>query len=141
MNTLKRAVEQGYLLHGSPHLTKCLEPRRARDEVKSSGNQIAVFATTNVAIAVWKAVAHQLRPDSLIGWSWNDGGTKILYAEDTELGNGYVYILSKDSFAAAADDAADYFSLTPVRPTQTIAVTPQELYKLQQEIGFQLDLH
>lgn len=141
MDILTTAIQQGYLLHGSQHLVEVLEPRKARDEAKSSGNQNAVFATNNVAIAIWKAVAHKLSSDSMVGWSWNDSGEKILYSEGgVSLGNGYVYILPKESFQAAPDDAADYFTHTPVRPVQVVMVTPEELYTLQREINFTIDI-
>lgn len=142
METFTQAIKDGYLLHGSQYFTsECLAPRQSSDEAKASGNQKAVFATSNVAIAVWKAVAHRFGDESTVGWSWDDDGAKVLYAEgEVRLGNGYVYILPKDSFQAAPDDAADHFSHTPVTPIQVVKVTYQDLLDLQSEFGFKIDI-
>lgn len=138
---LERALKQGYLLHGSPHfISECLKPRLSSDEDKESGNQNAVFATSNVAIAVWKAVAHKAGPGSMVGWSWDDFGKKVLFAENIELGDGYVYILPRNSFQAALDDAADHFSYDPVTPIQVVKVSFQDLLDMQSEFGFTLDI-
>jgi len=142
IDKLKKALEQGYLLHGSPHfISEDLEPRQSSDSAKTSGNQKALFATNHLVIAVWKAVAHKLQADyNTVGWSWDDDGEKILYAENAKLGNGYVYLLSKEAFQKASDDDADHFSCTPITPIQTISVTPQTLYQLQKQVGFQIDI-
>ena len=141
MDILIQAIKDGYLLHGSQYfISGCLEPRQSSDKAKASGNQRAIFATSNVTIALWKAVANRFGDHSTVGWSWDDFGDKVLYAEgNVSPGNGYVYVLPKDSFQTASDDAADHFSHTPVIPIQVVKVTYQDLLDLQSEIGFKIE--
>ena len=137
---LERALEQGYLLHGSPHILSELEPRQAHDKAKAGGNEEGVYATSNLVIAVWKGVARTTSETGFVGWSWNDNGQKRLYGEYLQLRDGYVYILPPDSFRPIPEDASDHVSPTEVTPIQTVRVTPTDLHTLQQEIDFVIDI-
>lgn len=150
LEILEIALRQGYLLHGSPHLINgCLDPNWAKDDYAQVGT-MAIYATNILEVAVFRAV---IRGDSIRwGYAWREGRL-ALHAENVlpedheyvlntsvELGKGYIYILPRDSYEPSGDDPSEYASHTPVQPIQTIEVTPEELYKLQKEIGFTLDI-
>lgn len=140
MDKLKRALDLGYLLHGSPHLITRLEPRQAQDDAKTGGNQCGVYATTHPVFATWRGILHK-GESCRTGWSWNDNGAKILFAEgQVELGDGYVYILPRDSFQIVEGDSTEYVSYDPVTPIQVVKVTRQDLLDLQSEFDFKIDI-
>jgi len=136
---LERALEQGYLLHGSPYIIGELEPRQAHDEETTDGNQVAVYATKNLPVAVFKGLIHGKGNSYRTGWTWSDS-KKVLFGENIELEKGYVYILDPATFQQSAEDADESFSLTPVVPFEKVQVVPDNLLSLQQQIGFQIDI-
>jgi len=132
-----------YLLHGSPEPIKgVLQPKKAYDEAKEGGNKTGVYATSNVVIAIWKAVAHKKDKKRrwMVGWSWNDNGEKVLYGKNLKLKDGYVYILPSEYFRPIVDDASDHVSLTPVSPVTKVKVSPKDLLELQDEMGFVIEI-
>ena len=139
LERLERALEQGYLLHGSPHILTRLEPRQAHDEETESGNLVAVYATKNLTVALFKGLIHGKGESYRTGWTWRDS-EKRLFGENIELGDGYVYILNPEKFQPSAEDDAESFSLVPATPIQVVEVTYQDLLDLQSEYGFTLDI-
>ena len=139
MDILIQAVQQGYLLHGSPNLLNCLEPRQAQDDETEDGNLVAVYATKNLTVAVFKGLIHGKGDSYRTGWTWSDS-EKRLYGENIRLAKGYVYILDPVGFQPNAEDPDEFFSLTPIIPLQRVEVTYQDLLDLQSEIGFKIDL-
>lgn len=127
LSTLYRAVEQGFLLHGSPVKTSVLSPRKANDLEKKEGNQEAVYATINVLVAVLSGLLHRkLFGPFMTQWS---GSSEHLdaYGENVELRDGYVYILRPDTFRVVhtddGEESNEYASPVAVEPLEAIEVT------------------
>ena len=139
ISKLRKALKQGYLLHGSPHILSELEPQQAHDDETEEGNQVAVYATKNLPIAVFKGLLHGKGNSYRTGWTWSDS-EKRLFGKNVELANGYVYILDPATFQPSAEDADESFSLVRVVPLEKVEVIPDDLLSLQQQQNIIIDI-
>lgn len=111
------AVENGYLLHGSPKLFHTLEPRQASDTKRPLGSLNAVYMSKNPLTSMAKT----LLGNSRSGYRFErDRSGKLLYydiyIDDLKKLNqeGYMYILDDKSSDDIAD--GDHVSYKPIKP-------------------------
>jgi hypothetical protein len=139
LKILQAAIKEGYLLHGSPNILEggYLDPGRAQDDFAQVGI-MKVYAIGIPAVAVFRAVIR----GSHIWWGYEiNAGRLLLTARNVELENGWVHILSPATFTMLENPKYQlYSSILPVTPIQSVAVTPGDLYAMQSEIGFTLDI-
>lgn len=146
MDKLKRALELGYLLHGSPHLLRGhLEPRLANFVTQTTEeveDQALLYATSHIEVAMVKAI---FRPGMGRSRMWSSaspetGRTEVFGGENVTLTKGYVYILPSAGFKELKQECGMYTATVPVMPVRRVVVTPQDLLGLQSEFGFTLDI-
>jgi hypothetical protein len=125
LKILEVAVQNGYLLHGSQFRLTEVKPRKANDRDKISGNQLAVYATNNVRIAVVNAFFHRTKRDSLSGYSGEGNGPLRVYGKNITFRPGHVHILPAGTFVHSEDD--EFVSLVPVTPVGVVHVEPKIL--------------
>lgn len=130
------AVSHGYLLHGSAHLIDNeLQPRQANDSAKIGGNLCGIYATTDIAVAMFKAIAK--RPEkssSLMGWDFDDeNDSKRVYGTNISFVAGYIYILPPDNFSAVLEDDSEFVSMNKVLPIDKIKIQPEQFYQFAEE--------
>jgi hypothetical protein len=125
-NILQEYLNNGYLLHGSQ---RCIEgelkPCQACDSSKEEGNLCGVYATNEIAVAIFKAVAR--RPEqksSLMGWDF-DGNVKKFYGANIALADGYVYILPTDNFKPVQGDDSEFVSVSSILPQAVVKINPK----------------
>src|SRR5262245_6480494 len=99
IDRLSHGVREGFLLHGSNVRSHVIEPRQAYDTIKKSiGNRWGVYATTDLRVAIAKAV---VRPIEGRAWRWGyrtAQGRFLVYGRNVRLGDGIVHFLPADDF-------------------------------------------
>lgn len=147
VNKLEKALKQGYLLHGSPHLIQgdCLEPKCANlvtETMEMEEDHVLLYTTSHIELAVAIAVFHPGMGKSR-QWSVSSpetGRVKIFGGENINFKNGYVYVLPAEKFHEREQDQGTYTVIVPVAPIQRVKVKYQDLLDLQSEYGFALDI-
>jgi hypothetical protein len=147
VNKLEKALKQGYLLHGSPHIIqgKCLMPRLANlvtEATEAVEHQPLLYAICHIEVAIARAVLHPGEGKSR-QWSKSSpetGRVKIFGCENVKFKDGYVYVLPSKEFHEREDDLGTYTATVPVVPIQKVKVTYQDLLNLQSEFGFIIDI-
>lgn len=138
---LQEFLNKNYLLHGSPHdISGKIEPRQACDLNRESGNLIGIYATNDVAIAMFNAVIHRpQKGDSLSGWNFDDN-KKEFFGKNISLAVGHVYILPSDTFQKTIDDDGEFVSLTACPPQDKIFIDPEIFKEYCKENNISLNL-
>ncbi len=133
------------ILHGSnfPEPLSRLEPRKANDSIKASGNQVALYATTDADEALMCSVLNRSYLQSKLksfgfGNNFSTGKrvfkvTENLYqlfeeGDPNVCTDGYIYVLDKSRFSKANDTLTEYYSLVSQTPLLILQV-PQKLSK------------
>lgn len=132
---LVKAVEEGFLLHGSRFPLQVLEPRQGRCLVKRGGNQLGVYATSSVQVACTAAMLHPKGEHYQTIWRTADEDILQVYGRNVVLKEGYVYVAPASTFKVVCDDAGqqtnEFVSLVPVTPFKHVLVTPDLLSLLR----------
>jgi hypothetical protein len=130
LRALERYVQGGYLLHGSNSKIEVLEPRQTFDidKQKTARNQLGIYATESVRIAVSMALMHKIKKADN-NWYYHGseqdfriGGTGI------KLESGYIHVLPRDSFEEIIEGGdRELVSRTLVDPVAVIEINPDIL--------------
>jgi len=128
------------VLHGSnvrPALRR-LEPRQANDAAKQSGNQRAIYASTDVYAVLMHAIVDRAylasRFDSYTLGYRVDRGRRQYRATDNVLrlfeqrdpnlfADGFVYALDRTPFEGSPDSSSEFVSRRPAVPLRTLRVS------------------
>ncbi len=115
-----------FVLHGSPHELKVLEPRQADGGSKYSFKNLnAVYASIVIHDAVIKAVIH-----GEVGWTFEEDDRTYVHGEGLLPRPGYIYVLDQKKFEKLPNELW-FASHEPVEPLETFRVTPGILDHLQ----------
>ncbi len=122
------AVENGYLLHGSPKLFPVIEPRQASDTKRPLGSLNAVYMSKNPLTSMTKTILGNSR--SGYRFERDKSGKLIyynIYIDDLNKLNqeGYMYIVDSKVSDGIAD--GDHVSYKPVMPLAIVKFSRQNL--------------
>jgi len=122
---LEEISEDGFVLHGSPHLLTQIEPRQTSYRRLKAFSRYGVYATTYVEVALLYALIH----DSRDRWSWalDETGPSpkiIVRAEEgCKYGPGYLYVTSRKYFRQIKDGKGlIYLTRKPVQVVKVLEV-------------------
>lgn len=133
-------VETGrVVLHGSntARPLAVLEPRQANDAAKASGNMNAVYATTDVDVALMHAVLDRRRLSELfdsfvVGHRVLEGRLTLKVTDNVYSllvespspvwSDGFVYVLDRSGFAPGSLGGSEFVSPVEVAPLLTLPV-------------------
>lgn len=92
-------LDNGRVLHGTKALTHLLEPRLARDvdRANTTGNWLGVYASGDVRIPIFRALAEKRDPSHpcFRGYTGNDERMRF-FGQNITLTSGYIYVLPND---------------------------------------------
>lgn len=114
-----------------------VEPRKANDAAKDSGNRCAVYATTDVRVAIAHAIFN--RPyvtatlsSYVLGYAFDGDRLTFRVTDDLHrlfvdadpnlFTDGYLYALDRARFVAAPESATEYASSEPQTPLLVVKV-------------------
>ncbi len=123
--------EDRYLLHGSPHKLETIEPRKADFEEKPAFNQLGVYATNCVEIALAHALIHN--ESSEWGYVRQPFSSFLqIYVPRYFLhGTGFIYVLPKEGFERVA--SFTFIAREPIEPVEILPVDAEVLDELDDE--------
>ncbi len=130
IDTLRRYVQDGFLLHGSKSRIDKIEPRQASDidKTRVARNQFGVYATEDPDIAIVMALMHPKGSGNTTSYyhkhsgeseSFKIGGVNVM------LRTGYVHVLPRETFKEINhENDVEFVSKDPVTPVAVIEVNP-----------------
>lgn len=123
---LSRAVERGYVLHGSPTEVAVLKPQKATGLGREHEQRYAVYATDTPAVAIFRAITQQegrrgSRGSFYTEWDEVDGTLQFRAnrAALQAMGDGKVYVLHREGFV---QEEGDFMCDDVCTPQAVIAV-------------------
>jgi hypothetical protein len=142
---LKYLIEaKGFLLHGSNRSMDSLEPRQANDELKLSGNKLAVYAVEDPVLPIFYSVLDKNKIQGLVVSGKRNNGHQVEYIFEIPKDaikahpwtKGIIYIVSKDKFIQEADDEGEaieeWSSSEEVIPWGKLSVNKEDFRFLDQ---------
>lgn len=130
---------ENLLMHGSPTQQNILEPRQANDLDRESGNRLAIYATDNPERAIFHAILNaeylKTKFNSFVtGYSSAEDGSLEFKVTENIMGlveegdveifcDGYIYLLTRESFTLSEGDASEYQSNEAVTPLVRLIIS------------------
>lgn len=141
--------EKNVLLHGSPNADlEILEPRRANDAAKESGNKEAVYAVTDPVLAIFHAIQDREKIDGAVESETRDnsetGEQEYKFSmpkrslESEPWKTGMIYIFNKDDFKPEEDGgelSGEWTSEEEVKSIAKIEVRPDDFSYIDEVEG------
>jgi len=117
-----------FLIHGSPHKLEVIEPRKAQFARNPAFDQLGVYATNCIEIALVHALIH----NESTQWGYaRQPLSSFLYIEVPKNfmhGPGFVYLLPRQKFERVA--SFTFVAREPIEPVEILSVDAEVLDEL-----------